>query len=46
MYPEKFRKIVNHYYNGNKAWIPGKNMEKLILVHKQMELREKFVKYL
>ena len=46
MYPEKFRKVVNHYYNGNKAWIPGKNMEKLILVHKQMELREKFVKYL
>lgn len=46
MYPEKFRKVVNHYYNGNKAWIPGKNMEKLILVHKQMELREKFAKYL
>ncbi len=46
MYPEKFRKVVNHYYNSNKAWIPGKNMEKLILVHKQMELRENFVKYL
>lgn len=46
MYPEKFRKVVNHYFNGNKSWIPGKNMEKLILVHKQMKLREKFVQYL
>lgn len=46
MYPEKFRKVVNYYYNGNKAWIPGKNMEKLILAHKQMKLREKFVQYL
>lgn len=46
MYPEKFRKIVNHYYNANKAWTHGKNMEKLILVHKQMELRENFVKFL
>lgn len=46
LYPEKFRKVVNRYYNSNKSWIPGKNMEKLILVHKQMELRENFVKYL
>lgn len=28
-YPEKFWKIVNFYYNSNKAWIPEKNMEKL-----------------
>lgn len=28
-YPEKFWKIVNFYYNTGKAWIPGKNMEKL-----------------
>lgn len=46
MYPEKFRKVVNHYFNGNKSWIPVKSMEKLILVHKQMELREKFVQFL
>ncbi|MBE5926476.1 MAG: hypothetical protein E7270_05895 [Lachnospiraceae bacterium] len=46
MYPEKFRKIVNHYYNANKAWTHSKNMEKLILVHKQMEQREKFVNFL
>lgn len=28
-YPEKFWKIVNFYYNSGKAWIPGKNQEKL-----------------
>ena len=28
-YPEKFWKIVNFYYNNGKAWIPGRNREKL-----------------
>ena len=28
-YPEKFWKIANFYYNSGKAWIPGKNLEKL-----------------
>ena len=28
-YPEKFWKIVNFYYNSGKAWIPGRNMEKI-----------------
>ena len=28
-YPEKFWKIVNTYYQSNKAWIPQKNTEKL-----------------
>lgn len=28
-YPEKFRKIANFYYNSGKAWIPGRNLEKL-----------------
>lgn len=34
-YPEKFWKIVNFYYNSRKAWIPGKNLEKLDKVMKQ-----------
>lgn len=29
IYPEKFWKIVNFYYNSGKAWIPGRNLEKL-----------------
>ena len=28
-YPEKFWKIANFYYNSGKAWIPGRNMEKI-----------------
>lgn len=28
-YPKKFWKIVNFYYNNGKAWIPGRNREKL-----------------
>lgn len=35
-YPEKFWKIVNFYYNSGKAWIPGKNLEKL---EKLLDLR-------
>lgn len=29
LYPEKFWKIVNHYYNGNKSWISQKSVVKL-----------------
>lgn len=28
-YPEKFWKIANYYYNSGKAWISGRNQEKL-----------------
>lgn len=35
LYPEKFWKLVNHYYNNNKAWIPQKDMEKLDAVIRQ-----------
>lgn len=45
-YPEKFRKLVNHYYNNNKAWISDKNIEKLYLIREQSRSREKFAKYL
>lgn len=40
-YPEKFWKIVNFYYNSGKAWIPGRNMEKiekLILQEKEKQI--------
>ena len=29
IYPEKFWKIANSYYNTNKAWVAVKNIEKL-----------------
>lgn len=43
MYPEKFWKIVNQYYNGNKSWIPDKNIDKLNMVCSQDENKQKFV---
>ncbi len=29
LYPEKYWKLANHYYNHNKAWISEKNIEKI-----------------
>jgi CotS family spore coat protein len=45
-YPEKFWKIANHYFNNNKAWIPGKSKEKLENLSRQFSKREKFLKKL
>lgn len=42
-YPEKFWKIANFYYNSGKAWIPGKNLEKLVKVHKQESEKIQFL---
>lgn len=36
-YPEKFWKVANTYYHSNKAWIPEKNVEKLMLSTIQTE---------
>lgn len=43
MYPEKFWKVVNHYYNSNKSWIPDKNVEKLKVVYTQQNQKEEFL---
>lgn len=43
LYPEKFWKIVNQYYNGNKSWIPDKNTDKLNTVCSQDEKKQQFV---
>ncbi|MDE7049072.1 MAG: CotS family spore coat protein [Lachnospiraceae bacterium] len=42
-YPEKFWKIVNFYYNSGKAWIPGKNLEKLCKVTEQEKNKREFL---
>lgn len=36
LYPEKYWKQINFYYNANKAWIPARNIEKL----KDLELQQ------
>lgn len=43
-YPEKFWKIVNFYYNSGKAWIPGRNMEKLEKLLAQEKMKQEFLK--
>ena len=42
-YPEKFWKIVNFYYNSGKAWIPGRNLEKLEKVVEQEADKQHFL---
>ncbi len=43
MYPEKFWKVINQYYNANKAWIPDKNIEKLRKVYAGQRKKEEFI---
>lgn len=45
-YPEKFWKVLNYYYNSNKAWIPAKSMEKLKMVVNQNPMRRAFTQTL
>ena len=42
-YPEKFWKIVNFYFNSGKAWIPGRNQEKLEKLIAQENEKQKFL---
>lgn len=45
-YPEKFRKIANFYFNSGKAWIPGRNLEKLEKLVEQEPLKQKLLEEL
>lgn len=42
-FPEKFWKVINYYFNSNKAWIPPKTKEKLEKVVQQNDQRKKFL---
>lgn len=42
-YPEKFWKIANFYYNSGKAWIPGRNQEKLEKLMAQEKEKQHFL---
>lgn len=44
MYPEKFWKQANQYYNSNKAWISNKTIEKLEAVSLQNSKKQEFLK--
>lgn len=42
-YPEKFWKVLNHYYNGNKAYLPDQMKDKMQKVYIQQKNKSKFV---
>ena len=46
LYPEKFWKITNFYYNGKKSWISGRNTQKLNLIGEQNYKKEIFLQKL
>ena len=46
LYPEKYWKQLNFYYNSNKAWIPERNVEKLRTLIRQQESRQQFIGFL
>ncbi len=43
LYPEKYWKQLNFYYNANKAWIPARSTEKLKDLEAQQPARERFI---
>lgn len=44
IFPEKFWKIVNRYYNTRKVWVSGKSLEKLNSLNEQEIKRKCFIK--
>jgi Ser/Thr protein kinase RdoA (MazF antagonist) len=43
LYPEKFWKITNFYYNGKKSWVSGRNTQKLNIIGEQNAKKEIFL---
>lgn len=46
LYPEKYWKQINYYFNANKAWIPERNMDKIISLQQQEGDRKEFLRML
>ncbi len=46
LFPEKFWKVTNHYMNSRKAWISGRDIDKLKKVIEQETKRLKFMENL
>ena len=46
LYPEKYWKQLNFYFNANKAWIPERNIDKLHGLEEQQQLRNSFLRRL
>ena len=46
LYPEKFWKVTNYYFNNKKSWISKRNIQKLTSQQQQMPLKADFLKEL
>ncbi len=46
LYPEKYWKQINYYFNANKAWIPARNMDKIVGLQEQEGERRRFLERL
>lgn len=44
LFPEKFWKQINFYYNGKKSWMSLKNYDKLLKIESQEEARRNFLR--
>lgn len=44
LYPEKYWKLMNHYYNKKKSWLSAKSLEKLKDVRSLEKNRENFLR--
>lgn len=43
LYPEKFWKITNFYYNSKKSWVPQRNIQKLMGIQEQGDRKNQFL---
>lgn len=46
LYPEKFWKVTNNYYNNKKSWVSNINIQKLNMICEQEEKKEQFLNVL
>lgn len=46
LYPEKYWKQINYYFNSNKAWIPTRSTEKIRALQELEPERRKFLDFL
>lgn len=46
LYPEKFWKVTNFYFNARKSWVPRRNIQKLVSLSEQAGSKDLFLKRL
>ncbi|HEX3077030.1 MAG TPA: CotS family spore coat protein [Lachnospiraceae bacterium] len=46
LYPEKFWKVTNFYYNARKSWVPQRNIQKMISLQEQVKEKMLFLNHM